>query len=519
MERFWSYSSEKNAFTPIETAPLSVFPTIVDAVQKIVYCRRCHRWEYITGFSKNVLRSQCGSYYRGPFVPNNTIFNYGYNVDYRNGRYFIEILMQESSVGYRRLLNASYELDLAKKILYRDGKALVDSEDMNVSLCDDISKEILGRLAEEYKAKYGIKPTIMSGMKGFNVIVGYMLSPFNVNFFKISQFWGLNPYNADFTSLSSGDTPDAENEMFLSMGIKPTKTVRKMYQQIPQSVICYAAAKDMGFSDVNVLQKSWSIPFYAFIKYLMISFAGGRISYTLRTEIKKFVTDMLAIASQKTVWNSLERTCACFADKNTRNFIITDGITTYALCSDQLAEQEKRDVLHEGFNEYTHDFLVRRLNRMNRIQEDIEKKEEDMTPFPIEDSFLALEYKAGDNRRKKKNKERQKGSEYEDVPDEDRYCFYVARNAYTLKVIGSEMHNCVGWGYARSIRERRATIVYAMYKKKYKICIEVDPQFGIRQAFGPSNSSLEGDAFDAYQEWCKEKKIRFSKVFNIQFAP
>ena len=81
------------------------------------------------------------------------------------------------------------------------------------------------------------------------------------------------------------------------------------------------------------------------------------------------------------------------------------------------------------------------------------------------------------------------------------------------------MHNCVGWGYAQSVAKRRATIVYAMYKEKYQICIEVTPDFQIRQSLGPHNRPLEGDALEAYFEWCDEKSIKRTKAFGVHGAP
>lgn len=68
--------------------------------------------------------------------------------------------------------------------------------------------------------------------------------------------------------------------------------------------------------------------------------------------------------------------------------------------------------------------------------------------------------------------------------------------------------------------ERRATIVYAKYRGKYKICIEVTPQFEVRQALGPSNSKLSGDALEAFIEWCDKKDIRRTYAFgHVRGAP
>ena len=92
--------------------------------------------------------------------------------------------------------------------------------------------------------------------------------------------------------------------MFSSLGITPTKAIRKLYQKFPQSVICYAAAKDMGFTDPNILQKSGTREVYMMLDYFMISFAGGTIYYSVQEALKRFVNDALAFANQKTLLNA-----------------------------------------------------------------------------------------------------------------------------------------------------------------------------------------------------------------------
>lgn len=94
--------------------------------------------------------------------------------------------------------------------------------------------------------------------------------------------------------------------------------------------------------------------------------------------------------------------------------------------------------MHEGFNRYTHDFLLRRQDML--VHEGIcPDSDGEMTMmFPIEPEFRALEYKAG-----RAFRENPVTHELEEVPDEDRYCFYVAPDSATLKEIGSAMHNCV----------------------------------------------------------------------------
>ena len=515
MNRFWGYNIIKNSFEPRQEESLSVFPTIVNLEQKTVFCRQHKRWEKIAAFQQNVLKTACGKLYTGPFTHDETIFNYNYAVSKKESGWYIKVNSQTVSTKSRRLLENIWEVNMQRKRLFKNGTPVFAREAITGVLCKELTTEILSDMGAIYKEEFGICPTVASKLGGFNVILGYMLSPFNVNFYCIAQHWGLNPYDPDFAALSSGNTPTAENEMFDSMGIKPTKTLRKLYQKFPQSVICYAAAQDMGFTDVNILQKSPAPSFYAFLKYYMISFAGGQITYIIRDSIKQFVRDMLALSNQKTVWNSIERTVGFFANGTVAKIVITDAINMYPVCARHLTDHEKKEVMSEGFNQYTHDFFLRRQEQLGLDNIFSNHKVEVNVPFTIEPEFMALEYKTG-----RQFQENPVTHELEEVPDEERYCFYVAKDSYKLKEIGSAMSNCVGWGYKNAVLERRATIVYAMFRKKYRICIEVTPDFSIRQALGPHNTQLQDDALQAFFEWCDKKDIKRPHAFGqIHVAP
>ena len=329
MERYWSYNARQNNYIPTVSEAFSTFPTIVKSKEKQVWCRACHKWEPIIAFSNNVLKAGCGKLYAGPFSPNNSIFSYGFDVLRRDQSFFIRVQSQTVSTDYRRLLENQYELDIKKKRLFKNGNLTYDREDISGVLCKEVTQKLIEEIGSGYKNQYGIKPSVSSSLKGFSLLLGYLLCPFNVNFFVISKHWGLNPYDADFTSISSGDTPDAENEMFASLGIRPSKSVRKLYQKFPQGVISYAAAKDLSFTDVNLLMKSANARWYALFQYFMITICNGEIGYTIRTPLKQFVHDMLALSKQKTVWNSLDRTVNHLLNPELQNFYVTDGIQMY----------------------------------------------------------------------------------------------------------------------------------------------------------------------------------------------
>ncbi len=300
MERIWAYNQMENNYQPSTKAPLSTFPTIVNIKKCEVYCRYHHCWEPIFSFSSNVLKAACGKLYMGSFSYEGKIFSYGYEVLKRQNSYQIRALSQLVSVKNRKLINFDFEVNTERKRIYKNDSIVFEEKDIRGFLCDEISNILLEEIGESFKEKYGIKPTVSSSYKGFEVVLGYMLCPFNVNFYKIAKHWGLNPCDADFTSLSSGDTPSAENGMFSCMNIKPTKVIRKLYQKNPYSIIPYAAVKDLGFTDVNLLQKSTNKDFYIFFSYYQISFASGEISYQIRDSLQTFITNMLALSDQKT---------------------------------------------------------------------------------------------------------------------------------------------------------------------------------------------------------------------------
>lgn len=520
--QFWRYNPVQNNYVQSDVEPLSVFPTIVRPKEKLVYCRKCHQWEYIIHFKNNLLQTQCGNIYNGPFALENSIINYGYELIKIKNSYRINIKFQNVQLKDRRLFEESFFLDLDKRMLFRENKPVYTTIDVQKNLCPEVTEQIIKEIGAIYKENYGFVPTVASKLKGFFLLIGYTVCPFNINFYQISQHWGLNPYDKDFISLSSGNSSSAEREMFDSLGIKPSKSIRKLYQEKPYSVVTYAVLLNLGFSDVNLLINcAESVLLYDFFKIMMINFCDGEINYVIKNVLTVFVTDLLAITNnQKAVLNSIERTVLFLKQHRSNYSIVVDGMNMYIRARDLLTDREKKDVMHEGFNLYTHDFLMRRLGAANMNITNIYIKANDRLRniyFKIEQNFLDLEYKCGDNYITRKNK----NGTIETVPvdDEDRYCFYVAKCTEELRTVGSEMSNCVGWGYGESVLSRKCTIIYAKYKKKYKICIELSPNFSIRQSLGPHNHPLEGEDFFAFEEWCKAKNISCKKAFSIRAAP
>ena len=101
--RYWGYNANKNKFEPFRQEPLSLFPTVIEPKTHTVFCRRCHRWEYIRLAGRKRLMSECGKVYTRPFVTENRLVDYGYDIQKRDNAYFIRIRYQRASNENRRL--------------------------------------------------------------------------------------------------------------------------------------------------------------------------------------------------------------------------------------------------------------------------------------------------------------------------------------------------------------------------------------------------------------------------------
>lgn len=84
--------------------------------------------------------------------------------------------------------------------------------------------------------------------------------------------------------------------------------------------------------------------------------------------------------------------------------------------------------------------------------------------------------------------------------------FYLPPDTDHLKSAGDELHNCVGHCYRIAALHKQSLIVLMKQATKLIGCIEV-ANGRIRQAYGPCNHKLEGDAADAYNAWVTKHKM------------
>ncbi len=501
MEKYWTYDPKTHSYVPTDRLPEVAVPTIVDLKQKTAYCWTHRIWEPIKSADKTSIRIRCGKICPRPFLTENSFFIYGYEFSKVNGIYSFSVYSQVAFSDlslqkyYRDLFTFNPETrEVKRNSRFIDNLMDITSlpKELKNIMPDFITQAFIDELGKTYLSKFGIRPPITIPLTGLPLVIAYMCFPFNMKFYKIARFWTRSgrPGDAIFSGFC---TPDAENNMFESMGIKPTKVLRKTYQTDPRLLVCYAIMHKAGFTDVNILQKSMTSEFY----YFLMNW-GHYIDFTEQQSfgiynLCGFTRDMLKIADQVTVWNSLMRTLRISSESDEAEISATDCFEMYFMLGDtNLTEDERKMLLREGMNKFSHDFLVQRYNA---VYPKSVKQIEDCT-FILDQAILDLQCK---------------------IKCDSEWDFLVARDSDTLRKIGGEMQNCV-YSYRNQVKQRECTIVYAVNNKRHKICIELNPGFTIRQALGPYNNTLTGEALKAFVRWCQKKHLEIPYGYRKKLA-
>ncbi|MBO4319152.1 MAG: PcfJ domain-containing protein [Treponema sp.] len=485
MIKYWVYNQTIDGFIESECQPCPVTPTILDCKKRLVFCHLHKTWEKISGIQDNAIKSECGTLMRKPFIKEYAEFIYGYEILNTGGIYYITVLSQISSTNGIKTSEQYMRIDPFKKEITCDGIFLRNIETAENILCKEVIDTIIDDIREKYKIKFGIKPETSTKLSGLTLLFAFIKCPYNLNFFMIAHYWDINTDDYNFTELSHGACPDAQSWMLKTMNITPTRKLKKMYIDEPKSIVYYAAAHFLGFTDVNLLQKSTSENFRFLIDYFTIRFPLEKTGSRMEG-LKTFTKDMLEFNSQINVWNSLTKIARLY--RSSDGIYVTDGIRLYSKSSPYITKKEKFMIMKQGFNRNIHDFLV------NSYQDIFNKTIRRNVKFNIEQYYLDLESIIVSDCLQTANS------------DDGKWNFLVAKDSETLRTIGSQMHNCVA-SYTESVIKRLSTIIYATNKRKFKICIEIAPNMVIRQAYGPCNQKLSGDSLNIFNLWCHQKNL------------
>lgn len=85
------------------------------------------------------------------------------------------------------------------------------------------------------------------------------------------------------------------------------------------------------------------------------------------------------------------------------------------------------------------------------------------------------------------------------------YSFHLPSSTGAIKKLGNVFQNCVA-SYAQKALKKKCTIVYALHKDEFEICIEVIGS-KINQALGKFNNKPGGKNKEALNEWAVKNNL------------
>jgi len=221
------------------------------------------------------------------------------------------------------------------------------------------------------------------------------------------------------------DDPNIYAKFCKKMRIQNTKTVRRCFNNRPESLLTYLKLKDCGFTDINlynrVLENKNNYDFFDSIRLRPLIF------FTLYS-----IKERGEIATMNTLLKDREEINDLYL------FTEQDTLEMFERFFEHIPETLRNDILRDGFTRFNHDALSNISYRCQHKNKTF--------------NYSAAQRALCDNI--------------------DGYEFCLPENTYELLEIGTALHNCVAT-YDDYVLKKYCTIVYAKKDDEYKICIEV----------------------------------------------
>lgn len=436
-----------------------IFSEIKRADRK-VWCKRHHIWEDIIGVKTNSVFTKNSCTIKGPFIENNTIVPYAYTLKTLDGIGLTTLLVYEK--GYYEGEKRSFEHKFTFSVNnggYSEEKSVSDKA---MPIPQDVLSDIMGHIGEMLKKKVGIQPIPTTKIKNVDAIKAFIEFPFNNNFYFLTCIGGFSVNTINRLN------PESTNEMYDVMGVKPFKTLRKKYEEDPFAPIVFKIMQQIGFTDINIIFALLQNNFKTYLKEHWINFdsTSKQFSFAGYEDFDFFCKEALKCNKEKVVINALKKTFE-------KNVFVEDCLRMFHLNFSMIEREDRKRIFHDGFDNYIHNILSKLVHY-----------EKDVEPFVFNDFVAALQW--------------------EDEKSGYRFC--LPHDSSTLQKIGSQMNNCVG-SYSHAVRNGTSIIIGVIRKNKWVICIEISPNFELRQALGPHNIQLQGNDLKIVKDWAAKNHI------------
>lgn len=368
------------------------------------------------------------------------------------------------------------------------------TEGSDLDIPQNISDLVIDALRISTQEWTGIYPTITWQRSGKKAVLAFAAHPFDWNVTVFRSFLGEKAYKELFPR----EQKDNFRPLCAYLGIHPTKSLRRAYGENPYAILWYLLLKRIGITDLNLIQK-----FYGFdkniagIPFSHVRWMDGRIEVV--DDYGRIMEDHGQILG---VWryendyrtnidwpalehylqwvkqNKNERTMANEFYRLAKKGItqeMSDTMTQFRRHGDEMPIALRWRLLKHGLTHEMHDLISEAVLSLEL------KVENKIVEYPPEDQ--TLEASIGD------------------------YVFRLVKQTKELRSIGRQMHNCVA-SYRGRVLSHQSIIVTARQEGEYAICIELDDEHAMKQAYAPHNKYLEGNALAACLIWVKLNEIR-----------
>lgn len=234
-----------------------------------------------------------------------------------------------------------------------------------------------------------------------------------------------------------------------AMKIRNTRTVRRRYNENPETLLVYMNLYDCGFRDINfynrVLEDSGFCNYFRHCDKTVMFFSR----YSIKKRGERATLNMLL--------NSIDESDA------------EDCFSMFYQYFKYIPGTLRKDILEDGFTEYNHDALSK-----------ISQQHASRT--------VVFKYKSWQKKL---------------CGTVSGYEFCLPKDSGQLREIGAALHNCVA-SYKDYVLDGTSTIVYAQKDGGYKICIEIRGN-KIAQALADYNRSLSKEEEKSVDEWWERR--------------
>lgn len=354
-------------------------------------------------------------------------------------------------------------------------------EETQIKIPEIVVETAMEALRESTRLATGIKPSVLSKIKGHKRLTAYIERPFDINivFLKtfLCEFIGNN-----FDEIFPYDCMDNYRIICRLLDIHPPKSLRKAYTFNPYAIIWYMLFQQWGVKDINLMQKFLYLE-QSVADIPLELFYYDKDAGHMELDCRRFRH------SDRTDWQAMEHICIwMLRQKGEKKFLQWlykisteelqqwqwDIVRSFYQYEEHISEELKRILLRDGLTQYVHDQMSWEVTAYSKNLKDVH--------ISYEPHILAYECKI------------------------NGYEFRLVHDTRTLRHVGLTMQNCVAT-YREEVISHRSVIVVVWHKDRHAACIEIQREKNIVQALGAKNQRLHGEVLAICRYWAEHNNL------------